>query len=363
MFSHHVLKPEMMPIEANVWGTSKSSGSFSTLFRSRVLNALAYKADPTELSLTSGKSHKIGGINRPLAVEVSDDFALPQNGNETAFLGQGDSSCTSIPDHSVDVVVTDPPFFDNVHYSQLADFFFYWLNQILGYSDAETTRQEAEVQDTSPVHFTNKLTSVFAECHRVLNEAGLLVFSYHHARHEGWTSVHRAIRHAGFVCTQVYPIKAEMSVSMPLKQAKSPIHLDLIVLCKKDSDGMAHGTAPADIEAALHLAQDQVAALKSSEIAVSLGDAKVILMGRFLCEAHRMRNLEKEDKFLSEIEENIDAYVADLIQTEGEVLYTQKPSEQLVLFEKMAEYLANKSIDSYVPNRAASCPGLKRQSC
>ena len=28
MFSHHVLKPEMMPLEANIWGTSKSSGAF-----------------------------------------------------------------------------------------------------------------------------------------------------------------------------------------------------------------------------------------------------------------------------------------------------------------------------------------------
>ena len=28
MFSHHILKPERAPIEANVWGTSKSSGSF-----------------------------------------------------------------------------------------------------------------------------------------------------------------------------------------------------------------------------------------------------------------------------------------------------------------------------------------------
>ena len=31
MFAHHILKPERVPIEGNVWGTSKSSGSFSTL--------------------------------------------------------------------------------------------------------------------------------------------------------------------------------------------------------------------------------------------------------------------------------------------------------------------------------------------
>ena len=343
MFSHHVLKPEVMPIEANVWGTSKSSGSFSTLFRSRILNALAYKADPTELYVTSGKSSKVGGINRPLAIPVSNEFALSNNGNDTVYLTQGDSSCTSIPDRSVDIVVTDPPFFDNVHYSQLADFFFYWLNQLLDYSKDETTRRKDEVQDTSSVLFTDKLTSVFTECHRVLKHTGLLVFSYHHARHEGWTCVHRAIRHAGFVCKQAYPIKAEMSVSTPLKQAKTPIHLDLILVCDKEDNGATHHVANVDIAHVLSSAEDQIRALKSANISVSLGDAKVILMGRFLCEAHRLWNLDKEETFLSNIERHIDDYVADVIKVQGEVLYTQDPSEQLVLFEKMAKYLTHKS--------------------
>ena len=343
MFSHHVLKPEVMPIEANVWGTSKSSGSFSTLFRSRILNALAYKADPTELYVTSGKSSKVGGINRPLAIPVSNEFALSNNGNDAVYLTQGDSSRTSIPDRSVDIVVTDPPFFDNVHYSQLADFFFYWLNQLLDYSKAETTRRKDEVQDTSAVLFANKLTSVFAECYRVLKHTGLLVFSYHHARHEGWTCVHRAIRHAGFVCKQAYPIKAEMSVSTPLKQAKTPIHLDLILVCGKEDNGAAHHVANVNITHVLRNAEDQIRDLKSANISVSLGDAKVILMGRFLCEAHRLWNLDKEETFLSEIERHIDDYVADVIKVQGEVLYTQDPSEQLVLFEEMANYLTHKS--------------------
>ena len=343
MFSHHVLKPEVMPIEANVWGTNKSSGSFSTLFRSRILNALAYKADPTELYVTSGKSSKVGGINRPLAIPVSNEFALSKNGNDAVYLTQGDSSRTSIPDRSVDIVVTDPPFFDNVHYSQLADFFFYWLNQLLDYSKAETTRQKDEVQDTSSVLFANKLTSVFAECHRVLKHTGLLLFSYHHARHEGWTCVHRAIRHAGFVCKQAYPIKAEMSVSTPLKQAKTPIHLDLILVCGKEDNGATHHVANVNITHVLRSAEDQIRALKSANISVSLGDAKVILMGRFLCEAHRLWNLDKEETFLSDIERHIDDYVADVIKVQGEVLYTQDPSEQLVLFEEMAKYLTHKS--------------------
>ena len=46
MFSHHILKPERTPIEANVWGTPKSSGSFSNLFRSRLLRAIDYRESP-----------------------------------------------------------------------------------------------------------------------------------------------------------------------------------------------------------------------------------------------------------------------------------------------------------------------------
>jgi len=344
MFAHHVLKPETMPLEANLWGTSKSSGAFSCLFRSRVERALAYKRDPFELRLNSSRSVKVRGINEPIGAQLVEDFARFRSEPSVAFITSGDSSRTDVSDNSVDLVVTDPPFFDNVHYSQLADFFYYWLNQILDVSPAATTRSPDEVQDTEPQEFTRKLTAVFAECRRVLRDDGLLVFTYHHSRHEGWTAVHRAIRHSGFVCTQAYPIKAEMSVSMPLQQAKSPIHLDLILVCRKD-DGSAPEPSQDDrLGSALDSAKAQIASLRGVGIRVSLGDAMVILMGSFLCQAHKMRDLDVEESFLESLEHEIDAYVGQVLSTRGEVLYAQDQPEpeQLMLFEKMAEYLAGK---------------------
>ena len=192
--------------------------------------------------------------------------------------------------------MTDPPFFDNVHYSQLADFFYYWLNQALEFSSALTTRRASEVQDTDPAHCTAKLGAVFAECSRVLSDAGLCIFTYHHARHEGWTCVHRAIRQAGFFCTRAYPIKAEMSVSVPLQQVRSPIQLDLILVCRK-----AQGQGSERHRAAIDTAREQIGRLKSAGITVSLSDAKVILMGCFLCEIHTMRNICQEERYLGEL--------------------------------------------------------------
>jgi putative DNA methylase len=341
MFAHHVLKPEVMPLEANIWGTSKSSGAFSGLFHSRAERALAYKANPAEWRVKRSKATPIAGINRPLDVDVVQSFADFTADASSVYLSAGDSSSIDLPDKSVDVVVTDPPFFDNVHYSQPADFFYYWLNQLLDLSATTTTRCENEVQDTDPERFKTKMTAVFAECARVLRKNGLFIFTYHHARHEGWTAVHEAIRHAGFVCVQAYPIKAEMSVAMPLQQAKSPIHLDLILVCRRDGLTAAESVHDHTMHAALTTAQAQISALSQAGIKVSLGDAKVILMGRLLCEVHKGRHLASEAKLLVEVEQDLDSYVSQVIRAKGEVLYEEPQPEQLMLFESMEEYLAH----------------------
>ncbi len=126
MFSHHILKPERVPIEGNVWGTSKSSGSFSTLFKSRLLRAIEYRMAPFEVARGDGNGGNNGkrvfGSSPPFSGRV--ETAWPPLGKaapRTIFLSCGSSAATGLGDASVDLIVTDPPFFDNVHYSELAD--------------------------------------------------------------------------------------------------------------------------------------------------------------------------------------------------------------------------------------------------
>lgn len=351
MFANHVLKPEVMPLEANMWGTKKSSGSFSTLFNSRVMKAIGYKEDPFELRLTGSKSSKVWGINKPIKVPISTDYQEFKSNRNSTYLSCDDSSSIDIPDDSVDLVVTDPPFFDNVHYSQLADFFYYWLNQILNISSSTSTRSQNEVQDTDSKLFTSKLTAVFTESHRILRPGGLFIFTYHHARHEGWVAVHRAIRNAGFSCIQSFPIKAEMSVSIPLRQAKSPIHLDLILVCREEFHKEEFDKDVA-VSCVLSESKNQINSLKKNNIDVSLGDTKVTLMGRVLCEVHKINNHVKEENFLREIESNIDSFVSDLLSTEDEEIYGSEPhiSAQMALFEEIEEYLQNDSAVKTVEN-------------
>lgn len=283
MFSHHILKPERTPIEANVWGTHKSSGGFSNLLKSRLLRAIDYREAPTEVNGSHSPSLVCA---EAFAGRVENQWpSAEETVKRGIYLSTGDSSQTRLADGVIDLVVTDPPFFDNVHYSELADFFHAW--QQIGRSTKaaapRSTRCPGEVQDSDPDKFASKLESVFKECNRVLREDGLLVFTYHHSRNEGWHAVAQAIRKAGFSVVNSHPIKAEMSVATPKSQAKEPIQLDIILVCRKDS-ASASVTQPSLLDA-LEAGHAKLVRLADAGLALSRNDRRIVLIGQLLTSA------------------------------------------------------------------------------
>jgi len=291
LFSHHILKPERAPLEANPWGTKKSSGSFSTLFDRRLLAAKRYCDSPFELRATPGKkrkSEKVHGLSEPLRPIMAKDFAEVSSAAADALLVTGDARALPIPDNSVDLIVTDPPYFDNVHYSELADFFYCWLK--LGLLDdpafqAESSRSPSEVQGQDVEDFGNLLGEVFRDCARVLKQGGTMAFTFHHARDEAWVALSRALEGAGFAVMATHPIKAEMSGAVPKTQAKEPITLDLVVVCRHFGCRPAQPPPPP---------ADVIRRYNASGVRLTKGDVRVILMGGFLRSREPVARLAKE---------------------------------------------------------------------
>ncbi len=301
MFSHHILKPERMPIEAHLWGTPKSSGAFATLFHSRLLRALDYREAPFEIAAEHDgqrmKGRKVFGISPPMGGRIHDEWpdgGLPPG---AVYLSCGSSTRTDLPDESVDVVVTDPPFFDNVHYSELADFFFVWQELFFAahpQGGVPTTRVPGEeVQDVDAADFAEKLRRVFVECHRVLKEQGLLVFSYHHSREEGWSAVAKAVVGAGFSFVQGQPVKAEMSGAAPKAQAKEPIDIDVLLVCRKQSsDRRERREWETAAALAVSEASEKVRRFNNGGRRLSRGDVQVVLLSQTLVELSAGRSTE-----------------------------------------------------------------------
>ena len=289
MFSHHILKPERTPIEANVWGTPKSSGSFSNLFRSRLLRAVEYRQTPTEVNGTGNAKGRI--CSPPFTGQVAEWPGDGQLAERTIYLSCGDSAVTGLPDRSIELVVTDPPFFDNVHYSELADFFHAWhqLTPQAKAGSGDTTRSPAEVQDTDADHFAAKLRAVFRECHRILKDDGLLIFSYHHSRDEGWKSLAEAVLGAGFAVVNTQPVKAEMSVATPKSQTKEPIQLDIVIVCRKE--GVTQWLRPS-INQAAESARAKLRRLVSAGFNLSRNDRRIVLLGQLLTTLETPKEVE-----------------------------------------------------------------------
>jgi putative DNA methylase len=313
MFAHHILKPERTPIEANIWGTPRSSGAFSNLFRSRLLRAIEYRAKPGEVNGVSSEKGIV--CSAPFTGKVEPEWPTHNNFLPRAiYLSCGDSSTTRLPDQSIDLVVTDPPFFNNVHYSELADFFYAWQQLVpRGFINREqSTRSQFEVQDEDQNKFARKLQGVFQECHRVLKDNGLLVFTYHHSRDEGWASLASAILKAGFIVVNSHPVKSEMSVATPKSQATEPIQLDIIIVCRKMLSN--HACNPDSSILALEKAHKKLLRLQTSGFSLSQNDRKIVMYGQLLTSLKTIKDIELLpaliEKSISTAPENLSAFPA-----------------------------------------------------
>jgi len=294
LFSHHILKPERTPLENNPWGTPKSSGSFSTLFERRLLSAQEYICEPFELRAVQHngriKGEKIYDVNSPIDLRLASTFDDIVADRANALILSGDAALLPLPDRCVDAVVTDPPYFDNVHYSELADFFYVWLKLALDQHVAafasDSSRRTSEVQGTDARSFEDGLGAVFAECHRVLKPDGLVVFTFQHSRKEAWVALAGALERAQLRVVAAYPIKAEMAVATPKSQAKEPINLDIIFVCRSGAAQVPLSGLPS-IDDVLERVNEQVLRLVAGGLKLSRGDLFVIAMSQFIVQCQR----------------------------------------------------------------------------
>ena len=318
MFAHHILKPERVPLEAHPWGTPKSSGSFSTMFGGRIRRALDYADNPFELRPASRNGRmtgeKVFGLSEKIGFPLATDYRSFAEGGRV-YLSCGDSSSTDIADRSVDAVLTDPPFFDNVQYSQLADFFHVWQRHIVGANGnhaVRTTRSPGEVQSADAGTFTERLAGVLAEAHRVLKDEGVLAFTYHHSRAEGWRSVLEALMTAGFGITAAQPVKAEMSVAMPKHQAREPIDLDIIVACRKRSELRSCKGDRNLWNAVADAAAGQVVRFRDAGRRLSRNDIRVIFMAQLIQRLSMFRTVGDAVAILEASDGEIEAHIGRL---------------------------------------------------
>ncbi|MFW9903866.1 MAG: hypothetical protein ACFFFH_06000 [Candidatus Thorarchaeota archaeon] len=225
-------------VENNVWGTKKGNGTFIT-YLERIKKAKSYCRSPFEIAIKEGQIVRIPISEDHIEANIVNSFQELQKSKsaDTLLLNKSseDLKVLGIPSDSIDIVVTDPPYFDFIQYNELANFFFVWLKQILASqypafrSHLIQTNQEISTSQEKE-NFCNKITKVFQECHRVLKSDAPLVFTFHHSSVTAWVMILNALHNSQFLITAAFPIRSEFG-ARPVKGR----NFDIILVCRKIS--------------------------------------------------------------------------------------------------------------------------------
>lgn len=158
------------------------------------------------------------------------------------------SSSTSLPypDNYFDAVFTDPPYYDNVPYSYLSDFFYVWLKRSIGdlYPDLFLTpltpkRDEIVAYshneggfEAGKKYFEEMLKKSFQEIYRVLKPNGIVTIVYTHKSTSGWETLINSLLDSGLVPTASWPIDTEMKARLRAKESAA-LASSIYFVCRK----------------------------------------------------------------------------------------------------------------------------------
>ncbi|MCK4731377.1 MAG: DUF1156 domain-containing protein, partial [Methanophagales archaeon] len=152
--------------------------------------------------------------------------------NLSAYIFQ--SSVTELPfnDNYFDAVFTDPPYYDNVPYSYLSDFFYVWLKRTIGdlypelFSTPLTPKSKEIVAYTNnrtweeaKMFFEENLKKSFQEIYRVLKPNGITTIVYSHKSTSGWETLINSLLDSGLVITASWPIHTEMKTRLRARES------------------------------------------------------------------------------------------------------------------------------------------------
>ena len=158
-------------------------------------------------------------------------------------------SLDHIADASIDAVVMDPPYYDNVMYAELSDFFYVWLKRTAGRVFPELFRRRLTDKENEAVanparfrgskgakalagrEYRERMAAIFAECRRALKPGGVMTLMFTHKASGAWDALTTGLIEAGFVITASWPLNTEAEGSLHIKD-KAAANSTVFLVCR-----------------------------------------------------------------------------------------------------------------------------------
>ena len=192
--------------------------------------------------------------DKGLALADSDQDCGPLAVATEEVTGESADFLLSLDDNSADAIVFDPPYYDNVSYAELSDFFYVWLKRTAGhvypewFTDYLTNKtNEAiasparfrsgkgkgakSVKDRAYEDYVERMRRIFAECRRIIKDDGIMTIMFTHKTTDAWDALTIGIIEAGFRITATWPVKTESDSSLAIRD-KAAARSTILLACR-----------------------------------------------------------------------------------------------------------------------------------
>lgn len=155
----------------------------------------------------------------------------------------------------IDAVVTDPPYYDAVPYSDLSDFFYVWLKRSLGSLDKANFRtpltpktneitqnpmRHNKNSSEAKVHFEELMRQAFSEMSRVLKPSGKATIVFAHKSTDAWETLISGLISAGFQVESSWPLRTEAENRLRAKNSAALASSTFISCTKRSAGGIGY---------------------------------------------------------------------------------------------------------------------------
>ena len=172
-------------------------------------------------------------------------------------------SLDHLGDASIDIVVMDPPYYDNVMYAELSDFFYVWLKRTAGHVFPELFRRQLTDKENEAVanpakfrgekgaralagqDYRERMAAIFAECRRVLKPDGIMTLMFTHKATGAWDALTKGLIESGFVITASWPVNTEAEGSLHIRD-KAAANSTIFLVCRPRAEGRSGSAAPGE---------------------------------------------------------------------------------------------------------------------
>lgn len=241
----------------------------------------------------------VSELMQPLSVEgLYESESLEHQVPGSVVVSSGSAAALPhIDDASIDFVNIDPPYYDNVMYAELSDFFYVWEKRTLGqivetrYADELSNKDDEAIanparffeagrrrNELATFDYQQKMQAIFTECSRVLVDDGVMVVWFTHKRSEAWDTLGTSMMEAGFAIEASWPVGTQPEVSMH-HAGKNSAKSTIMLVCRKrrsKSDGEVFFE---DIEAELRQAARSAVEKFEAEVGVGGVDLQLATYG------------------------------------------------------------------------------------